>query len=64
MPKHIRVLVYEGPQEWIDKTLAKNAVQGCRFFFNGASVVELISTGWERPVEPKKLEERKDAQTS
>ena len=38
----IRVLEYEGPRDWVEKTLAQNAVKGTRNIGNGCVIREAI----------------------
>ncbi len=40
----IRVLLYEGDSEWIEKTFLRAAVKGERIFDNKGRVLELLRT--------------------
>ena len=39
--KVVRVLIYEGPEEWVEEILKQNFVIGAMQFANGASIKEL-----------------------
>lgn len=48
----VRILVYEGPRSWVERTLAESAVKGTRHFGSGkiksamiGEVPEVIGTG-------------------
>lgn len=52
----IRVLEYEGPRDWIEKTLANNVVKGTKDFGRGYTIREAIVGDFPTIVEEVKKE--------
>jgi len=50
----IRVLEYEGPRDWMEATLAQNAVKGTKNFGNGCVIREATLGDFPVVVEEKK----------
>ena len=51
----IRVLEYEGPRDWIEATLAQNAVKGTKNLGNGCVIREAIVGDFPVVVEEEKV---------
>ena len=54
MPKAIRILIYEGSQEWLDRTLERSISVGNPFGMPNCAVIrELYRRTFEKGEEPK-----------